>query len=320
MSENPLLLTLIGCVFQGLGQTLQKHAVSRGSERSAGLLRIFGTTIVNGTWLLGFATMVGGSLLVLQALAYGDIAVVLPLSNLTVVVTILTGVLVLREQLSPREWAGVSLMLLGSATFLTSSSQSPSSDPLLPPDTLLLGAVLFGMFGAVVLAGLRAKPGHRALVFGIGSGLLQGFAVFLQKYTTTRVRLTTGEFQIVEAGTIEALALEPLTYLVIVGNLVAFLTLQAAYTRGRLSVVYPLRSILALVFGVLLGLAVFGEHMSALRVAGTVAIVFGMWFLLNPTEVPALGPDANDLDPGDLEARGHTGGAPADLPHAEGPQ
>jgi multidrug transporter EmrE-like cation transporter len=126
----------------------------------------------------------------------------------------------------------------------------------------------------------RMDPARRELLFGIAVGVLFGTTSFLLKATTTQVRLTTGSFWITDPATLAALAAEPVTYLFLAGNLASFLLLQLAYANGRVSVVYPLSKILALVCGVVLGFAVLGEDLSASRIAGTLAMLGGMWVLL----------------------------------------
>jgi len=64
--------------------------------------------------------------------------------------------------------------------------------------------------------------------------------------------------------------------------------LQAAFQRGRASVIVPLQLAMANGITVLAGLLVFGEHITTLRAAGIVLIVGGTALLhLKPSSIQA---------------------------------
>lgn len=76
-------------------------------------------------------------------------------------------------------------------------------------------------------------------------------------------------------------------------ELLYFITLAAAYRRGELSVVYPIARGTAPLLAVLVGLALLGERLHAVALAGIACLIGGIWAVRRPSRagaalVPAL--------------------------------
>ncbi len=119
---------LFGTAFFVLGREV---APQLGSLVPAFLSRLVGPVLLTaGAWMLGvstarpprehrFGAVASGLLASVATVATGlgsqgdDAAVVAVLGSLSVVVTVLIGLVVLREKLAPHQWAGVGLALVG---------------------------------------------------------------------------------------------------------------------------------------------------------------------------------------------------------------
>ena len=62
---------------------------------------------------------------------------------------------------------------------------------------------------------------------------------------------------------------------VVLANVIGLVLLQAAFQRGRASVIVPLQLAMANALTVLAGIVIFAEHITSLRAAGIVLIVLG---------------------------------------------
>lgn len=286
MFENALFLVTLACVFQGIGQSLQKHGVSqelpsltlRRVGRDAGA--VLRALIASRTWALGIASLLVGGWLGFLALAHGDLSFVLPLSNLTTLITVMLGVLVLGERLGAREWSGVGLLLVGSVAI--ASSAGDMGRP--PTDRSTTWAVALAAMAAAALCirvgEIRPDPVRRETLLGLGAGLLFGATNFLLKATTEAARQEAGRFSLADGATLLALVSEPTFYLFLAGVVAGFVMLQIAYANGRISVVYPLKQITTVGSGVVFGFLVFGETAGMLRVVGAGVVLVGMTLLM----------------------------------------
>jgi drug/metabolite transporter (DMT)-like permease len=282
LSENALALVVASCLFQGAGQALQKAGISvRLPSLSVGSMvkdfrGVARTLGRSAAWLGGLACMLAGGAIGVQAMAYGDLSFVMPLSNLTMVATVLIGVTFLRESLGAREWCGVLLLLAGSAALAVGEPSSAAArPPSEPPVTILVVSVLGAALG-ILLGERRRRANEREMFLAMASGILFGVSNLLLKLATAAVREGQGAFRITSADTLLGLALEPATFLALAGLAAGFLLLQTAYSNGRISIVYPLKTILAVSFGVALGVIGLGERLGSLRTAGVVATIGGM--------------------------------------------
>jgi uncharacterized membrane protein len=84
-----------------------------------------------------------------------------------------------------------------------------------------------------------------------------------------------------------AILLNPLLLAVVLANVAGLVLLQAAFQRGRASVIVPLQLAMANAITVLAGVLVFAEHITPLRAAGIVLIVVGTTLLqFKPSSSP----------------------------------
>jgi undecaprenyl phosphate-alpha-L-ara4N flippase subunit ArnE len=108
---------VVSTLAESLGQLAFKRSTRAGLAMpgvvpAGPLLRAFR----NWRWLaLGFAGFAADGLLWSVALRLLDVTVAHPLGSLVFVVTAMLSRAVLRERIPPRRWAGIALILVGSA-------------------------------------------------------------------------------------------------------------------------------------------------------------------------------------------------------------
>jgi uncharacterized membrane protein len=294
------LLALIAAVLRGVGQTLQKHGaataiggislreVSRGFGSLGDLLR-------SSSWLLGIVLVYASIPFTIQALAFGDVTVIVPIFSVSMAIAMLLGFLVLRERLAPVEWTAIFAMFAATALVATDRSTMEVSlaqriDVLTIGVPSLIAVIL--VLSARQLSVVRITREHR---YAAASGLLGGACDALVKLTTSLVREDAGGFQVVAASTLSHLVVEPAAYLVVAFFVGTFLMEQLAYANGRVSVVLPVRSAMAMSVVIVVGGVVFQESFGPRRVVGVAVLMIGTVFLAarhrSPTPM-AAGPEA----------------------------
>ena len=104
---------LVSTLAETVGQLAFKRSTARRADAGSGAIAAaFG----NWPWLaLGFAGFAADGLLWSVALKLLPITVAHPIGSLVFVVTAMLSRVLLRERIPPRRWAGISLILIGSA-------------------------------------------------------------------------------------------------------------------------------------------------------------------------------------------------------------
>lgn len=256
-------VTLAATLFIQLGYFLWKLSADR-RPASIGAPTAWATcraTVADARWLGGLAATGVGWVLFVQATALGDISLVQPLMSAGDLVLVLLAVAFLGERLGRAEWAGVAT-IVGGAVLLAAGAGTPRAATLAagPLMQLLLVAAIAG---AVLLAWARRGPDVESPLAGV-VGLAFGCGAVLTK------ALTAGHAEL-GAG----LLTDPILYGVVAANAVGLVLLQIAFRRGRAAVVVPLQLAVASLLTVAGGVWVFGEQVSALRVAGVLLVIAG---------------------------------------------
>lgn len=240
----------------------------------------------NRVWALGLGVTLCGSPVSIQAVSLGDVSVVKPLMRVEVLFTALLGVWLLRERLAAREWCGVACLLAGAFALVLGSERSA------PPatDAVASAALLGGTWGtaALLLAAERRWPGRvrYELAAPLGAGLLVAAADINMKLGIEAAAQTAGGFDIRRPAIVAALLATPHTWCGLAGDLSAFVLVQTAYTRGRVSVIGPVVGVGAILFTAVLAHALLGENLPAARATAIAAVVAGAALLSGRSEAP----------------------------------
>ncbi|MFF4489311.1 hypothetical protein ACFY0F_22915 [Streptomyces sp. NPDC001544] len=166
-------LSLVSAVAYAAAAVAQERLASR--DLGAGLLRLLGS----GAWWSAVGLNAGAALLHVVALKYGPLTVVQPLGALTLVAAVPMGARAAGRRVSPAEWRGTALTLLGLAALLVTAS-GPA------PERALSLAQALAVAGATAsLIGVLARPGARpGLRHATASGLTSGVASALTQTVT----------------------------------------------------------------------------------------------------------------------------------------
>jgi len=262
-----VLTTLAATLLIQLGYFLWKLS-AEGQPKIGGAPagHVVRALVTDWRWLLGFAATSVGWVLFVQATALGDISLVQPLMSAGDLLLVILAVVFLKERLVGIEWAGVLLTVLGAVALAWEAENLHAAD--------FDGMRLLILLGCTALAGatllLANRRSHRPeVVLALVVGLCFGAGAVLTKALTAD---SSAPGQSVISW---AILFNPLLLAVILANVLGLVMLQAAFQRGRASVIVPLQLAMANAITVLAGIVIFAEHITGLRAAGIVLIIGG---------------------------------------------
>lgn len=266
-----VLTTLAATLLIQLGYFLWKLSAD-GQPKIGGApaLVVVRALLTDWRWVLGFVATSAGWVLFVQATALGDISLVQPLMSAGDLLLVILAVVFLKERMANVEWAGVLLTVMGAValTLEAENIQVAGFD----------GVRLAVLLGAIVLAGgallmANRRLGRSEVLLALVVGLCFGAGAILTKALTAE---SAGPGQSVFSW---AILFNPLLVAVVLANVAGLVLLQAAFQRGRASVIVPLQLAMANAVTVLAGMVVFVEHITPLRATGIVLIVVGTTLL-----------------------------------------
>lgn len=303
MVESYVALALAATLLRGVGQTLQKSAAAQSIgglsfEDSLRSLRSWSGLTRNSTWVVGTGMMLAGSVCGVQALADGDITVVVPIFGLSMAISIVLGIFVLREQVAALEWLAIGMMLAAGALV---AFDAPATGLIALERSHAFSVGIGTSLAAAAVLGVRRLPAlqvSREIGYAVACGALLGTSDSFVKAATVLVRQSSGSFSVLDPATLGLLALEPIAYLVIATFFAGFMLEQLAYANGRVSVVLPLRATTVLSVATAFGAFVFHEDIGARRLLGIAVLVAGSSLLASSRQTrrpePSLVPEAEE--------------------------
>jgi uncharacterized membrane protein len=318
-----IILALIAAALYNAGFVLEKRALRDlppiSVRRPVRLIRLL---CGSGPWLTGFLVMGMGLVCQVVVMSLVPLSVAQPIQLAGLALLVIFSTVLLDERTTPREWAG--LGVLGLSLLLICLSMEPTSlglradtGALLGVDAMTVLVALCAFGGAARIAGRSAGVGlserigrnrlagadwperkrhtGRPVLYGAASGLLYGAAALQTKGVAGFLADRSHGF----AGRVLA---SPYPYLYLLLSGAGLLVFQTALQRGRASIVVPVSSVVASVYAVLAGTAVFGEPLPedtvrfVLRAAGFAAAIAVVAVMPRHDEepepiVPALVPD-----------------------------
>ncbi|MEU9624855.1 hypothetical protein ACIQWV_21805 [Streptomyces sp. NPDC098085] len=259
-------LSLVSAAAYASAAVAQSRLAGR-TEPGAGVLKLLG----RGAWWGSVGLNAGGALLHVAALKYGPLTLVQPLGALTLVAAVPLGARAAGRRVTPIEWRGTILTLLGLGALLTTAGGAAPHETLSLPEALAVGAGTMA-----VVAGL-SRPGARpGLRHAAASGITSGVASALTQTLTVSVTDHTGPLLswrvVVVALLVSAFAMSGL------------LLSQTAY-RGGLGAPLAVVTLANPVAAAAIGLALLGERFQGgavslvLALLGTAAAVRGVILL-----------------------------------------
>lgn len=263
-----ILTTLAATFFIQLGYFLWKMS-AEGQPRIgvASAASIAKALLTDVRWLAGLGATIAGWALFVQATSIGEISVVQPLMSAGDVLLILFAVLLLKERMSALEWGGVSLTVVGAVGLSLDAAETTGSRfSMAMLAAMVLVATL--LFSALVVAGARWRRAE--LMWPLAIGIAFGAGAVLTEALTARF-MADGR----EGIWAWHLALQPLLVPVILANAAGLVLLQAAFQRGRASVIVPVQLAAANATTVVAAVWLFNESVGAARLLAILVIVLG---------------------------------------------
>jgi uncharacterized membrane protein len=276
-----VLVTLAATLLIQLGYFLWRLS-AEGQPKIGGepALVVMRALLTDWRWVLGFVATSVGWVLFVQATALGDISLVQPLMSAGDLLLVILAVVFLKERMVRMEWAGVMLTVFGAVALALEAEAIHVASFNGTRLAVLLGATVLAA-GVLLLANRRVPRAEVLLALVVG--LCFGAGSILTKALTAE---SAGPGQSVMSW---AILLNPLLLAVVLANVAGLVLLQAAFQRGRASVIVPLQLAMANAITVLAGVLVFAEHITPLRAAGIVLIVVGTTLLqFKPSSSPEV--------------------------------
>ncbi|AVH55280.1 MULTISPECIES: DMT family transporter [Streptomyces] len=159
-----VVLSLFSAVAYAVAAVAQERLAARSV--GSGALRL----LTDGAWWWSVVLNASGALLHVAALKYGTLTLVQPLGALTLVAAVPLGARVAGRRVSPVEWRGTALTLIGLAALLVTASGPAPDDVLSVPQALAVAGTTAVLIGTLSRRG--ARPGLRhATASGFASGV-----------------------------------------------------------------------------------------------------------------------------------------------------
>lgn len=234
-----------------------EHRSADRAPQAAGLapgrLRAFvAATVTDGWWLAAMGLNVVGLGLHALALHAGALAVVQPLLVCNVLFALPVHHLLRREPVRGIEVVWAALLVTGLVGFLlVGTAGVPTGSEPADRGPAVAAAVLVALAAATLLLTARRTGGSTAAaLLGVATGVL--FAV-----TASLIKVCTG---LLARGPLVLLGSWQLYVLIVVGSTGILLT-QLAYQAGPLSASLPAITVVDPLVAVLIGVAVFDDHL-----------------------------------------------------------
>ncbi|MET8952151.1 DMT family transporter [Streptomyces sp. NPDC004393] len=303
-----LVLSLFSAVAYAAAAVAQERLAAR--SRGTGTLRLF----TSGAWWWSVLLNACAALLHVAALKFGPLTLVQPLGALTLVAAVPLGARAAGRRVSPVEWRGTVLTLVGLAALLVTASGPEPDNVLSLPEALAVAGATASLIGTLALPHSRStgglssgsRPGLRhATASGVASGVASALTQTVTVAATNRSQSVLSVQVVVVALLVAAFA---------TGGL---LLSQTAYRDGLgapLAVVTLANPVAAAV----IGLSFLGEHLQGgaagllLTSVGAALASWGVVTLSRSAPVPA--PAADTGTGADRPVATVPGPAPAPLP------
>lgn len=262
-----VFVTLASTLFIQLGYFLWKLS-AEGQPKIGGapVWTVVVSLVTDWRWMLGFLSTTLGWVLFVKATSLGDISLVQPLMSAGDLLLVIMAVVFLKERLAGIEWAGVLMTVLG-AVALAWEAEVSTVAAFGGQRLLLLVVCLFIASGVMLMANRQSQRPEVLLALVVG--ICFGAGSVLTK------ALTTGYSGPDQSIMTLSILVDPLLLSVVLANILGLILLQAAFQRGRASIIVPLQLAMANAITVLAGVIIFLEQISTLRGIGIVLILSG---------------------------------------------
>jgi drug/metabolite transporter (DMT)-like permease len=230
-------------------------------------------------WVLGFSMIAAGLVIQLMALSLASISVVQAVAPAGTVLLLVLSHVFLGDRLRRAEYVGIGALVAAFVLLMFSinanSDRATGSARISMLLAITLPTICLSLF-CFASANRGSVHRARAPLNGLATGLLYGCAALDMKWLSTLVqRLGVGR-------AVPHILVSPVFYMFLGTSVLAFLMFQFALQRSVTSVLVPVSSLLSTAFFIVVGDALFHEHLPtaslslALRLASFACLAFGL--------------------------------------------
>src|SRR5215469_5988299 len=265
-------LTLLAALLIGTGFVLQQYAAQREPDSRFLRLKLMTELLRTPRWLAGIGCMVAGLVLAAWSIGHLSLAFVEPLLTMNLVFALLIAVPLAKASLTVWEVVGAAVLITGVALLSASRSAKPIGLSFGSVSHWFVAAVIAGIAALAVHSGLRRRGRSRAMLTGVGAGLVFGIQDALTRQT----------LEILQSSGISSLFATWAPYALVGAGAIGIWLMQSAFNAGPLNESLPAISAGEPLVGLLLGVIVFGDRIQvspgllAMQAAGIVALVVGV--------------------------------------------
>jgi drug/metabolite transporter (DMT)-like permease len=265
-------ITLLAALLIGTGFVLQQNAAQREPDSRFLRLRLMTDLLRTPRWLAGIGCMIGGQVLAAWSIGHLSLAFVEPLLTTNLVFALLIAVPLFKASLKVWEVLGAAVLITGVALLSASRSAKPIGLSFGSVSHWFVAAVIAAIAFIAVHAGLRRQGRARAMLTGVGAGLVFGIQDALTRQT----------LEILQSSGISALFTTWAPYALVGAGATGIWLMQSAFNAGPLQQSLPAISAGEPLVGILLGVIVFGDRIQvtpgllAMQAAGIAALVVGV--------------------------------------------
>jgi len=265
-------LTLLAALLIGTGFVLQQQIAQREPASRFLSLRLITDLLRQPRWLTGIACMIGGQVLAAWSIGNLSLAFVEPLLTTNLVFALVLAVPIAKATLRLWEFCGAAVLCLGVALLSASRSAKPIGLSFGSVTHWPAAAVIAGLAFFLVIQG-RKHPGRpRALLTGLGAGLVFGVQDALTRQT----------LEILNTNGAGAMFTTWAPYALVGAGAIGIWLMQSAFNAGPLQQSLPAIAAGEPLVGILLGVLIFGDRIQitpgelALQAGGVVALIVGV--------------------------------------------
>ena len=205
-------------------------------------------------WIGGLGVQTAGWAFYLIAVSRVPVSMVAVMGQGGIALFVIASVAILGERASPREWVGISAIVLG-MLMLTLSLRGGEIEGNFEPATLLTFSALLSLAGLVPMAVARMNASGAAAA--ILSGVAFGLGALFTKAMT--FEFAGGDSAIIVLQIVS----NPYVYCTIAANIAGIVLLQNSFHSARAIIAMPLSGALSNIVPIVGGMIVFGERLPA---------------------------------------------------------
>src|SRR5437763_2754920 len=234
-------LYALAAVFQ------QRAAAAEPLEHSLRLRLLIGL-LHRPLWLVGLACDISAFLLQFWALDHGSLVLVQPLLVSGLLFALPLGALVSHERMTPNDWLGAALVVIGLSAFLLVAQPDNGSSDAAPKVWVMLVVTILAIVAVLIFAAQRSKESRRAGLLAAAAGTMYGLTAALTKACG----------HLLDQG-LKHLFTSWKPYSLAAGGISGTVIDQSAYQAGPLYWSLPILTVTDPVVSIAIGAFVFGE-------------------------------------------------------------